>query len=180
MAPAPRRRRGIVVAAGALVAAFVALLLTAVLRAPANSPLTAPHRPAPQFAMSLYGGGTLSMAQLRGKTVLVNFWWSGCQPCVDEAAILERQWKVWKSKGVVFVGIDEIDDPASQAPRQFLKNFGVTYPNGWDPGDVDIQFGTTGQPETYLISPRGIIERGYIQPFSNDSALANFIRGAPV
>lgn len=171
-----RRRGRLIWLAPAVAAGFVALLLTAVLRPPANDPLSAPNRPAPDFTMSLYGGGTLHLAGLRGKTVVVNFWWSNCLPCVQEAPILERQWRAWKGKGVVFVGIDEIDDPRSSAPRQFLSRYGITYPNGWDPGDVDIQFGTTGQPETYFVSPRGIITHKYVLPFPDDQTLAALIR----
>lgn len=176
VAASRRRVRRFAWLALALAAAFVVLLLTAVLRPAGNNPLTAPNRPAPDFTMSLYGGGNVRLSSLRGKTVVVNFWWSGCAPCVQEAPILQRQWLAWKNKGVVFVGVDEIDDPTSAAPRQFLSQYGVTYPNGWDPGDVDIQFGTTGQPETYFITPRGFIKEKYVQPFPDDQTLAKLIQ----
>lgn len=175
---AKRRPRWLVWGCVALATAFVALLLAAVLRPATDGPLSAAHRVAPDFSMNLYGGGRLHLKSLRGKTVVLNFWWSGCQPCIDEAPILRQQWQVWKNKGVVFVGVDEIDDPSSAAPRQFLNTYDITYPNGWDPGDVDIQYGTTGQPETFIISPRGVEVYHYAQPFPDGATLAALIEKA--
>ena len=92
--------------------------------------------------------------------------------------MLERQWHAWKGKGVVFLGVDEQDDPSSGAPRDFLRTYHVTYPNGWDPGAVDIQYGTTGQPETFFITPQGLIKNKYALPFSSDAQLARLIQEA--
>ena len=158
--------------------AVVALLVAAVLRPATSSPLVAINRPAPDFTMSLYNGGTLHLAALRGKTVVLNFWWSGCEPCKQEAPILERQWRAWKNKNVVFVGVDEIDDPTTATPRNFLTKYGITYLNGWDPGDLDIQYGTTGQPETFFITPRGTIKSKYAMPFPDDRTLARLVQEA--
>ncbi len=174
-----RGRRGrlpwLVMSAAALV---VALLAVAVLRPADNNPLSAQNRPAPDFTMPLFGGGAVHLAALRGKTVVVNFWWSGCPPCVQEAPILERQWRVWQGHGVVFLGIDEIDGPNAATARRFLSQYGVTYPNGWDPGDVDIQYGTTGQPETYIVAPNGRIRTKYVAGFPDDQTLARLIADA--
>lgn len=162
----------------AVSAAFVALLAVAVLRPATDNPLASFNRPAYNFTMSLYGGGTLNLKSLRGKTVVLNFWWSHCAPCVQEAPILERQWRAWKGKNVVFVGIDELDDPTTPAPRDFLRTYHVTYPNGPDPGDVSIQYGTTGQPETVFITPRGLFKNKYAMPFTDDQSLARLIQEA--
>ncbi len=174
-----RRRGGLLVwlVAGAMTG-FLALLGVAVLRPVEDNPLHVIDRPAPDFTMTLYGGGRLRLAALRGKTVVLNFWWSGCDPCKQEAPILERQWRAWKDKRVVFVGMDEVDDPTTAAPRAFLTAYGVTYPNGPDPGNMDIAYGTTGQPETFFITPRGRIVRKYAQPFPDDATLARLIRQA--
>jgi cytochrome c biogenesis protein CcmG/thiol:disulfide interchange protein DsbE len=177
---APRRRRGGLLLWGtaALGAGIVALLVITVLRPAGENPLQLTNRPAPDFTMSLYGGGKLHLAALRGKTVVINFWWSGCVPCQKEAPLLERQWRAWKNKNVVFVGVDEIDDPTTATPRNFLKKYGVTYPNGWDPGYVDVEYGTTGQPETFIITPRGSIKYHYAMPFTDDATLARLIEAA--
>ena len=174
-----RRRKGpLVWIVGAVILALMALLVAAVLRPADNGGFVALNRPAPDFTMSLYNGGKVNLKGLRGKTVVVNFWWSNCPPCVQEAPVLERQWRAWKGKGVVFLGVDEQDDPSSSAPRDFLRTYHVTYPNGWDPGDVDIQYGTTGQPETFFITPGGIMKNKYAMPFTSDAQLSHMIQEA--
>ena len=72
---------------------LLALLVVTVLRPVEDNPVQVINRTAPDFTMSLYSGGTLHLAALRGKTVVLNFWWSGCVPCQQEAPILERQWR---------------------------------------------------------------------------------------
>ena len=173
-----RRPGPLVWGAGVLACGFLILLLVAVLRPAEDNPLQIINRPAPDFTMSLYGGGRLHLGALWGKTVVLNFWWSGCIPCQQEAPLLERQWNAWKDKGVVFIGMDEIDDPTTSAPGDFLRTYHVTYPNGPDPSDVDIQYGTTGQPETFFITPRGRIMAHYVQPFTDDRTLTRLIEEA--
>ncbi len=159
-----------------VVAALVAALAVAALR-PVRDDVTArPNLPAQDFTMSLYQGGSLRLAALRGHTVVVNFWWAGCPPCRDEAGILERASRAWKNKGVVFVGVDTQDD--APTALRFLKDYHVTYPNGPQPGALDIDYVLTGTPETIFISPDGIERVHYKQPFPDDATLSNAIREA--
>ena len=175
--PAPRSRL-LFWGPAAAVAGLLALVTVSVLRPAQDNPLQTLNRPAPDFTLPLYGGGALHLAALRGKTVMINFWWSGCVPCQDEAPLLERQWRAWKDKGVVFIGIDEIDDPRSAAPRDFLRRYDITYPNVWDTSYIAIDYGTTGQPESFFITPRGVITTKYVQPFPDDQTLARLIGDA--
>ncbi len=178
MAPdaVPRPRRGLFLWAAVGAAGFIALLAAAVLRPASTTPLQALNRPAPDFTLPRYDGGTLHLAALRGKTVMINFWWSGCIPCQDEAPLLERQWRAWRDKGVVFVGVDEIDDPHSAAPRAFLRKYGITYSNVWDTSDMAIEYGTTGQPESFFVTRRGVMTTKYALPFPDDRTLARLIQ----
>jgi cytochrome c biogenesis protein CcmG/thiol:disulfide interchange protein DsbE len=120
------------------------------------SPLVA--RPAPGFTLPLMGpdGGTVSLEQLRGKVVLLNFWASWCAPCRAEARLLEDASRRYADLGVVFLGVNiqDKDDPA----RLFLREFGVTYPNARDEsGQVAIDYGVWGIPETFFIDRQGRI-----------------------
>ncbi len=170
-----RRRRGpLAWLILAVVLALPAILAVAVLRPIDDTPLLTRARPAIDFKMALYGGGALDTRSLRGKTVVVNFWWSGCDPCKDEAPLIEQAWRRWKGKNVVFVGVDEQDETE---PVDFLRKYHITYPNGKDPNYVDIEYGTTGQPETVVISPRGMYTK-YSSPFPNEATLDHMIAGA--
>jgi cytochrome c biogenesis protein CcmG/thiol:disulfide interchange protein DsbE len=111
--------------------------------------------PAPAFSLRrLDTSGTLALASLRGKPVVLNFWASWCVPCKGEAKMLEDAWQRYRSEGVVFVGIDWHD--VKSDARRFLDHHGVTYPTVLDgSGSITDRYGVVGVPETYFIDRRG-------------------------
>jgi cytochrome c biogenesis protein CcmG/thiol:disulfide interchange protein DsbE len=112
---------------------------------------------APAFTLSrLDGAGDLSLASLRGKVVVLNFWASWCGPCKEEAPVFERASRRWRSQGVVFIGIDSED--FSGDARKFVRKHGVTYLNLHDgPGKVRDRYGVVGYPETFFVDRQGRI-----------------------
>ena len=153
-----RLRLGGQVVAVAVVAALFGLLAWKL--AQGESEVTAklksggtPHAPAWTLER-LDGKGDLSIASLRGKTVVLNFWASWCGPCRDEMPLLQAGSKRWQGKNVVFVGVDA-KDVRSDA-RKFLARYRVTYPNVYDgKGSTIGRYGVTGYPETYFIDRTG-------------------------
>lgn len=109
---------------------------------------------APSFELPLLeGSSTLSDEDLRGKAVVVNFWASWCIPCREEAPLLERTWRAYRDRGVVFLGVN-IKDAESDA-RRFVDEFDMTYPNVRDlDQNLTRQFGVKGLPETFFIDHR--------------------------
>jgi cytochrome c biogenesis protein CcmG/thiol:disulfide interchange protein DsbE len=113
-------------------------------------------KPAPPFTLPLFDGSRLALDQLRGKVVFLNFWASWCPPCRAEARMLEAAWQKYREQGVVFVGANIQDEEASA--RAFLREFGITYPNGLDHGArIAIEYGVWGLPETFFIDRDGRI-----------------------
>jgi cytochrome c biogenesis protein CcmG, thiol:disulfide interchange protein DsbE len=119
-----------------------------------SSPLIG--RDAPNFTVKLFHGEEIELDQLRGRVVFLNFWASWCLPCRVEARELEDAWQRLKDRDVVFLGINIQDD--EQAAATFLREFGVTYPNGRDlSGRIAVEYGVWGVPETFVIDPNGKI-----------------------
>jgi cytochrome c biogenesis protein CcmG, thiol:disulfide interchange protein DsbE len=114
--------------------------------------------PAPDGPMPrLEGGGSESLADYRGRWVLVNFWASWCEPCRDEAPELERFQRRHGGPDFTVLGIDSQD--LSDDARGFVAEYDLTYPQLRDGnGDVADEYGTTGVPENFLIDPRGNVQ----------------------
>jgi cytochrome c biogenesis protein CcmG/thiol:disulfide interchange protein DsbE len=140
----------------AVVLAVVALLAYGFTRDPRYIPSPLIGREAPPFQITLLDGHPYRLEDLRGKAVFLNFWASWCPPCRVEAGDLEAAWQRWRDKEVLFLGVS-IQDGEENA-RIFLREFGVSYPNGLDsPGKVAIDYGVWGIPETFFIDPQGRI-----------------------
>jgi cytochrome c biogenesis protein CcmG/thiol:disulfide interchange protein DsbE len=113
------------------------------------------HPVAPAFALQrLDGSGPLSIADLRGKAVVVNFWASWCLPCKDEAPALQSTYERYRKQGLVVLGVD-LEDFKQDAQR-FAKRYGLTYPIVRDTNKVTVgRWGVTGYPETFFVDRRG-------------------------
>jgi cytochrome c biogenesis protein CcmG/thiol:disulfide interchange protein DsbE len=129
---------------------------------------------APDFTFTTFEGETISLADLKGKGVVLNFWASWCDPCREEAALLEEAWRREEANGIVFVGLDYLDqEPAAKA---YLAEFGISYPNGPDlQSQAARRYGIKGVPETYFITPEGEIVQAVIGPVTNPAQLDTFL-----
>lgn len=134
--------------------------------------------PAPAFSLTrLEGHGNVSLASFRGKTVVLNFFASWCQPCKREAPDLEALWRQYRSDGVVVLGIDSGD--ARGDARRFLGAHGVTYPIAFDPNEKLAQgpYALPGLPVTYVINPAGrVVGSPVLGPVSDGAYSREFKR----
>jgi cytochrome c biogenesis protein CcmG/thiol:disulfide interchange protein DsbE len=118
---------------------------------------------APPFTFTTFDGETISLDDLRGQGVVLNFWASWCDPCREEAALLEATAQQEKENGIVFVGLDYLDQEPQA--RQYLAEYGITYPNGPDLQSAAARrYGIKGVPETFFIDPTGKIQEVIIGP----------------
>jgi len=111
--------------------------------------------PAPDRELPVLGGeGEGSIAEYRGRWVLVNLWASWCAPCRQEAPELERFSQRYREHEVTVLGIDVQDN--SDDALAFVREYRLTYPQLRSVGDErSVAFGSTGVPENFLVDPRG-------------------------
>jgi cytochrome c biogenesis protein CcmG/thiol:disulfide interchange protein DsbE len=111
--------------------------------------------PVPDRVLPILGGpGQGSIADYRGRWVLVNLWASWCVPCRQEAPELDHFAQRYRKRGVSVLGIDVQDN--SDDALAFLREFRVGYRQLRSVGDErSAAFGSTGVPENFLVDPRG-------------------------
>lgn len=126
---------------------------------------------APDFTLTTFDGQVIRLPDLRDKVVVLNFWASWCKPCEEEADELERAWRMYRDKGVVFIGVDWVDTEA--AALDYIKRFNITYPNGPDTGTrISQAYRIQGVPETFFINRKGEIVDLKIAPLTWDELTA--------
>ncbi|MGH9739480.1 MAG: TlpA family protein disulfide reductase [Candidatus Acidiferrales bacterium] len=119
-------------------------------------------RPAKNFNLTI-DGKPAQLSDLRGKVVLLNFWASWCQPCIEEAASLDALQSKIAPLGGTVLGVSVDDDPT--AYDQYLKAYNVDFPTYRDPSkQIPLSYGTTMYPETYVIDRDGKIDSKIIGP----------------
>ncbi len=125
---------------------------------------------APDFAFTTFEGESIHLTDLRGQGVVLNFWASWCDPCRQEADMLEATWQREKENGIVFLGLDYLDqEPAAKA---YLDEFRVSYPNGPDlQSKAARDYGIKGVPETFFIDAEGKIAFMVIGPIVNQGQM---------
>lgn len=113
---------------------------------------------APALTMTTLSGETIELSQLRGKTVLVNFWATSCPGCIKEMPHLVDVYQRYHSKGLEIVAVSMSYDPAEHV-RQFTAERRLPFPVVMDTqGDIARAFGEVKlTPTTFLIDTNGNI-----------------------
>lgn len=153
----PPRRRIAVALSGAVVVALLALFLSQLNLNPTYSAIALVGRPAPTFDLPSATSGRVQSVALTGKAVIINFWNTWCPPCVQEAPAVARFYAA-HATDTDFAMVGIVRDDATSAVRRWVKTRGVGWLVAMDPGETAaVDFGTTGQPETYAVSPEGFV-----------------------
>lgn len=113
-------------------------------------------RPAPDFTLETLDGATLSLADYRGRPLIVNFWASWCVPCREEFPLLGEVRAEHAGAGLEVLGI--IHDDGPQAARAFAESFGADWPLLLDPDDTAWHaYGGQLLPVTFFVDRAGVV-----------------------
>jgi peroxiredoxin len=108
----------------------------------------------PKFSGRTLGGQTVSLAGLRGRVILVNFWATWCPPCREEMPMFEQLHREYAARGLTLLGVNARE--GTSAVRAYAKEMGLTFPLVLDPkGKVNALYGVIGLPTTFLIGRDG-------------------------
>jgi peroxiredoxin len=115
---------------------------------------------APDFTLVGLDGNQHQLSDYKGKTVVLNFWGTFCEPCRDEMPALDRQHEKWKDKNVVVLGSNIGERPVSV--KSFIEQYNIKFPILLDDREeIRKRYGVKDYPTTFFIKPDGKV--GHIQ-----------------
>jgi cytochrome c biogenesis protein CcmG/thiol:disulfide interchange protein DsbE len=140
---------------------FLSILFSAILLAGCNRPPGLINATAPDFTVR-DSDRTVSLHDLKGKPVVLNFWTTWCGPCVQEMpSLVQLQKRLGDHVTILAVSLDEDEN----AYHRFLRDYHIDLLTVRDPAKNSTRlYGTTGQPETFLIDASGKVRRKFVGP----------------
>jgi peroxiredoxin len=141
-----------------LLTACLALGIPTLAAAAAN-----PGAPAPDFTLAARDGGKVSLAELKGQVVMINFWATWCGPCRQEMPLFAQLQSKYEPLGFTLLAVNV--EPDSAAAVNWLKGMPITFPVLFDTDSaVAGRFGVEGMPSTVFVDRQGqvrYVHRGY-------------------
>ncbi|HKJ25342.1 MAG TPA: TlpA disulfide reductase family protein, partial [Myxococcota bacterium] len=118
---------------------------------------------APAFTLERLDGTPVSLSDLRGHVVLINFWATWCEPCRQEMPAMERLYEAHRDEGFELLAISVGEE--AEPVRAFRDEVGMTFPVLLDPDRVASQaYQTYRFPESFLVDAQGVVVERYIGP----------------
>jgi peroxiredoxin len=126
--------------------------------------------PAPNFSLESRGGGTVTLEDLKGQVVMINFWATWCVPCRQEMPHLEALHQRYSSLGFTLLGVNVEDN--RDGVEKYLKDTPVTFPILFDPkSEVSKLYEVVAMPSTVMVGRDGtmrFIHHGYKPGYENE------------
>jgi thiol-disulfide isomerase/thioredoxin len=141
-----------------------------------------PKKPAPNFELKGVDGSPISLADHRGKPVVVDFWATWCVPCIYQVPELNAFWKIHRETGDVAVIGVAVDFEGASVVAPWIEEKGVEYPIAIGDESLARKFGVLGFPTLAIINPDGNIESlhvGLIEVDELERLVAPFIGSSP-
>ena len=113
---------------------------------------------APDFTLQTLNGSSINLSSLRGQNVLINYWVTWCDPCLEEMPTLEKIYKEYEGKDLVILSINGIAQDDLNKVKDTVSSLGLTYPVVLDEGDTVFKSYWMGfMPTSVFIDAQGVI-----------------------
>lgn len=113
---------------------------------------------APDFTLKTLAGKEITLSQLKGKVVVLDFWATWCAPCQQSIPHLIQLYKDYKESGFVLIGMS-VDRGDVEVVRRYIESMDIPYPILTTPEEVVRRYRVTGIPATFLIDKEGKIRK---------------------
>lgn len=134
-------------------------------------------KPAPTVRVKDLDGRSLGFDEFRGRYVLVDFWATWCEPCIEEMPNVRAAYEAFRAKGfeIVAVSLDETPQPVVEFARERKLPWRQVH-NATCDGDLVAAFGVSSIPATFLIGPDGTIARLDLRGEAIGKALSTLLK----
>jgi thiol-disulfide isomerase/thioredoxin len=142
----------------------------------ASQPELARARMAPPFAVTTLDGKRISLDDMQGKVVLIDFWATWCGPCREALPHMKDLAKKFQEQPLVVLSISLDDD--EQKWKDFISKYGMTWPqyrDGGFTGPIATQFGVKAIPHTFTIDADGVLQDEHIGDASIEGKIKKLI-----
>ena len=132
-------------------------ILTAAQAASATAIAQSAYKMAPDFTLPTLDGDEITLSDLRGRPVLINFWATWCPPCRFEMPAMQRVYEQYKDQGFVILAVNYRESADQVKP--FVEELGLTFPVLLDEtGNVATQYRVIGLPSSYFVDKEGRVQ----------------------
>ena len=116
---------------------------------------------APDFTLTSSNGEKITLSDLRGKTIFIDFWATWCAPCRESIPHLVDLYKTYHDKGFVIIGVS-VDRGDPDLVRRFATSLDIPYPIVIAHGELEKQYGVTALPTGFLVDKDGMIREKFL------------------
>lgn len=138
----------------------VLILLLAVLGCNSSSqsrPAALVGEVAPDFTLMNMDGEPVTLSELKGQVVVINFWATWCPPCREEKPTMEKLYQRFKDEGLMVLAVN-VEENGHQVVSQYLMNYHYSFPIVLDPkAAVQSQYGVFRYPESFVVDRDGVV-----------------------
>ena len=133
----------------------------------------------PELSLKTVTGEKIETKDLKGKVIVINLWFTTCQPCIAELPALNKLVKEYEDKEVVFLGLST--DTKEMLDRDFFPTYKFDFKIIPGAGDMVKKIGQTGFPTTYIIDAKGKVVDAWIGGSTGkDAETVAYLRAKPI